>query len=135
MTAMSLSGPLSCGACRLMSGPWLFQFAISNLILAVGFAFAIVASLAGFPRTICPTCLVTLALFSLSKVVVMLGYWDQSDRLNTFLAALQLIPNIAFTLGIAFFEAQVVRILLVFSTLRVLLPSATFLNHHCFPYM
>jgi uncharacterized membrane protein len=65
----------------------------------------------------------------------MLGYWDQSDRLNTFLAALQSIPSIAFTLGIAFFEAQVVRILLVFSTLRVLLPSATFPNHHRFPYM
>jgi hypothetical protein len=62
--------------------PWLFQNAITTLILAAGFAFAIAASLAGFPRTLRPTCIATFALFSLGEAVAAAGYWDQVRKLS-----------------------------------------------------
>ena len=57
--------------------PWLFQNAINPFILAAGFAFAIAASLAGFPRTLRPACIATFGLFSLGEAVVAAGYWEQ----------------------------------------------------------
>ena len=60
---------------------WLFQTAITPLILAAGFAFAIVASLAGFPHTLRPACIATFALFSLGEAVVAAGYSDQAREL------------------------------------------------------
>ena len=98
---------------------WLFQNAVTVLILASGFAFAIAASLACFPRAVRPICLATFGLFCIGEASVALGYWGQSDRLNTVLALLQLLPSLAFTAGIALFEARVVRVLLVYSVLWV----------------
>ncbi len=98
---------------------WLFQNAITDLVLAFGFTFALVASLAGFPRAVRPTCLATLALFCVGEAVVAIGYEDQSDWRNSVLAVFQLLPTLAFTAGIAFFEARVVRVLLVYSALWV----------------
>jgi hypothetical protein len=117
------SEPNLLGAGRLMrlDWIWLFQNGISTLALTLGFAFAILASLAGYPRTLRPTCLLSFGLFSLCNAVAAIGYWEQSDLLNTVLALFQMIPSIAFTMGIAFFEARVVRVLLVYSALWVCL--------------
>jgi hypothetical protein len=101
---------------------WLFQNAITVLVLALGFTFAILVSLAGFPRAVRPTCLTVWALFSIGEAAVALGYWAESDLLNTVLAMLQLLPSLAFIIGIAFFEARVVYVLLVYSALWVGFP-------------
>ena len=98
---------------------WLFQNAISVLVLALGFAFAILVSLAGFPRAIKPTCLTVFSLFSICEAAIALGHWANSDWQNAVLAMLQLLPSLAFIIGIAFFEARVVRVLIVYSALWV----------------
>jgi hypothetical protein len=111
--------PVTRGRLKRHNWMWLFQNAITVLILALGFAVAILVSLAGFPRAIRPICLTVWALFSMGEAAVALGYWAESDRLNAVLAMLQLLPSLVFIIGIAFFEARVVRVLLVYSALWV----------------
>ena len=96
---------------------WLFQQAVTDLVLAAGFAFALAASLAGHPRAVRPACLVTWALFSACEAAVALGYWAEADRVNAALAAAQCLPSLAFAAGIALCEASVVRVLLVYAAL------------------